>query len=258
MFQDLFEYFKVYNCFFWWFGAIPKCSWCSWGCSHLAAWLSPQTSMGWAFFQGELIGRCAGRSGLPGKCEGDHSTGAGLHLHPAHPSQGPFGGSKMADIYCGPRPEIIRGLVRKSANWQIPLLISLSNSFFHSHNLGKSRKSIMAQDAPRRRRFAARCQEIFLDFDPLRCGRCTPHQFVRGLNSVAGSSEVLVYDSICRYGGRHSKCNIYIYMYIYIYVYIHIYICIYIYMIIHVYDTCHDQKFDYCIYHSGAWPSIHS
>lgn len=47
MFQDLFEYFKVYTCFFWWFGAIPKCSW---GCSHLAAWLSPQTSMGWAFF----------------------------------------------------------------------------------------------------------------------------------------------------------------------------------------------------------------
>ena len=137
MFQDLFEYFKVYNCFFWWFGAIPKCSWCSWGCSHLAAWLSPQTSMGWAFFQGELIGRCAGRSGLPGKCEGDHSTGAGLHLHPAHPSQGPFGGSKMADIYCGPRPEIIRGLVRKSANWQIPLLISLSNSFFPWPQLGE-------------------------------------------------------------------------------------------------------------------------
>lgn len=48
MFQDLFEYFKVYTCFFWWFGAIPKCSW---GCSHLAAWLSPQTSMGWAFFR---------------------------------------------------------------------------------------------------------------------------------------------------------------------------------------------------------------
>lgn len=30
-----------------------------------------------------------------------------------------------------------------------------------------------------------RVKEIFLDFDPLRCGRCTPHQFVRGLNSVA-------------------------------------------------------------------------
>ena len=49
-----------------------------------------------------------------------------------------------------------------------------------------------------------------------------------------------------------------IYIYVYIYMYIYIYICIYIYMIIHVYDTCHDQKFDYCIYHSGAWPSIHS
>ena len=76
------------------------------------------------------------------------------------------------------------------------------------------------QDTPKPRRVAAsRCQEIFLDFDPLRCGRCTPHQFVRGLNSVAGSSEVLVYDSICRYGGRHSKCNFYIYIYIYIYIY---------------------------------------
>jgi len=68
------------------------------------------------FFAGELIGRCEeGRSpGLPGKCEGDHSTGAGLHLHPAHPSQGPQGGSSMADI--DHAPEIIRVLVRKSAN----------------------------------------------------------------------------------------------------------------------------------------------
>lgn len=30
-----------------------------------------------------------------------------------------------------------------------------------------------------------RVKDIFLDFDPLRCGRCTQYQFVRGLNSVA-------------------------------------------------------------------------
>lgn len=30
-----------------------------------------------------------------------------------------------------------------------------------------------------------RVKDIFLDFDPLRCGRCTPYQFVRGLNSIA-------------------------------------------------------------------------
>ena len=28
-------------------------------------------------------------------------------------------------------------------------------------------------------------QDVFLDFDPLRCGRCTPQQFARGVNSVA-------------------------------------------------------------------------
>ena len=27
-------------------------------------------------------------------------------------------------------------------------------------------------------------QDFFLDFDPLRCGRCSPHQFVRGLNAI--------------------------------------------------------------------------
>ncbi|CAJ1409308.1 unnamed protein product [Effrenium voratum] len=30
-----------------------------------------------------------------------------------------------------------------------------------------------------------RTKDFFLDYDPLRCGRCTPNQFVRGLNSVA-------------------------------------------------------------------------
>ncbi|CAE7754312.1 SAMS2 [Symbiodinium sp. CCMP2456] len=29
-----------------------------------------------------------------------------------------------------------------------------------------------------------RAKDFFLDFDPLRCGRCSPHQFVRGLNAI--------------------------------------------------------------------------
>ena len=113
MFQDLFEYFKVYTCFFGDLEPYPSVledvlTWLH-GCHPRHQWDEP-------FFAGELIGRCEeGRSpGLPGKCEGDHSTGAGLHLHPAHPSQGPQGGSSMADI--DHAPEIIRVLVRKSAN----------------------------------------------------------------------------------------------------------------------------------------------
>ena len=47
---------------------------------------------------------------------------------------------------------------------------------------GRRRPAVQVELEPRSSEMTS--QDFFLDFDPLRCGRCSPHQFVRGLNAI--------------------------------------------------------------------------